>query len=92
LKIAIWFGGHGANAPLPTLRYGDKPTDLPDGQISSSAAIVSVQPCLQKYSASGVGQIKSTTRAVPFLQEGRFAVVTNVGCGMQWTRQHQARE
>jgi len=28
----------------------------------------------------------------PVPQEGRFAIVTNVGCGMQWTRQHQARE
>jgi hypothetical protein len=23
--------------------------------------------------------------AVPHPQEGRFAIVTNVGCGMQWT-------
>jgi hypothetical protein len=24
--------------------------------------------------------------AVPHPQEGRFAIVTNVGCGMQWTK------
>jgi hypothetical protein len=24
--------------------------------------------------------------AVPHPQEGRFAIVTNVGCGMQWTQ------
>ena len=27
--------------------------------------------------------------AVPHPQEGRFAIVTNVGCGMQWTLRHQ---
>jgi hypothetical protein len=27
--------------------------------------------------------------AIPRPQEGRFAIVTNVGCGMQWTLRHQ---
>ena len=26
-------------------------------------------------------------RAILHPQEGRFAIVTNVGCGMRWTRQ-----
>ena len=51
-----------------------------------------VQPLREKYSASPQTQITSTTPAVSFPQEGRFAVVTDVGSGMRWTRQHQARK
>ena len=54
---------------------------LPDGQISHLA----VQPCLQKYSASPPTQINSRTSAIPSHTEGRFAIVTDVGCGMRWT-------
>jgi hypothetical protein len=31
-------------------------------------------------------------RRVPLPQEGRFAIVTDVGSGMRWTRQRQARD
>ena len=61
---------------------------LPDGQISDLA----VQPRLQKYFCFRTPQITSRTLAIPCPQEGRFAVVTDVGCGMRWTRQRQARE
>ena len=30
-------------------------------------------------------------RAIPSHTEGRFAIVTDVGHGMRWTRQYQAR-
>jgi adenylate cyclase len=49
-------------------------TDLPDGQISN----LPVQPPLQKYFAFGVGQIKSTTRAV-LSHRGALRNVTNAG-------------
>jgi hypothetical protein len=29
-------------------------------------------------------------QGVPCPQEGRFAIVTDVGCGMRWTRRRQA--
>jgi hypothetical protein len=32
------------------------------------------------------------SRTVPCPQEGRFAVVTDVGRGMRWTRRRQARD
>jgi len=48
-----------------------------------------VKPRNQKYSAFAVGQISARTPAVPCPQEGRFAIVTDVGCGMRWTRQRQ---
>src|SRR4029079_17715023 len=52
----------------------------PDGQIT-------VQPSREKYFAFAVGQISATSSRHPVpLQEGRFAIVTNVGCGMRWTR------
>ena len=55
---------------------------LPDGQISHLA----VQPRLKKYSASPPTQINSKTHAIPSHTEGRFAIVTDVGCGMRWTQ------
>jgi hypothetical protein len=62
--------------------------DLPDGQITRFP----VHTPLQKYSASPPTQIISRTPAIPFPQEGRFAVVTDAGCGMRWTLWRQARE
>jgi hypothetical protein len=53
-------------------------TDLPDGQISFVLRILSVQSRLQKYFAFGVGQIKSTTRAV-LSHRGALRNVTNAG-------------
>jgi hypothetical protein len=47
---------------------------------------ISVQPHSQKYSGSLLTQITSTSTAVPSSLEGRFAIVTNVGYGMRWTR------
>jgi hypothetical protein len=44
-----------------------------------------VHPRAQKYSASRLTQIKLTVSAVPHSQEGRFAIVTDVGRGMRWT-------
>src|SRR5260370_16139187 len=43
-----------------------------------------------EFLPSLVGQISARTSAVPCPQEGRFSIVTDVGCGMRWTRQHQA--
>src|SRR5882757_11476908 len=51
-----------------------------------------VQPLREKYFASPQTQITFKTPAVSFPQEGRFAVVTDVGSGMRWTRQRQARK
>ncbi len=53
--------------------------DLPVGQISDLA----VQSLREKYSASPLTQIKSTTPAVPFRQEGRIARrhERGAGCG-----------
>src|ERR1700730_13338095 len=51
---------------------------------------IAVQPSLKKYFACPVGQITSTSFCRPALdKEGRFAVVTNVGCGMRWTRRRR---
>jgi hypothetical protein len=44
-----------------------------------------VQSYQQKYSACAVGQINATDSRVLCSQEGRFAIVTNVECGMRWT-------
>jgi hypothetical protein len=44
-----------------------------------------VQMAREKYFAFAVGQIISRTPAVSRPQEGRFAVVTDVGRGMRWT-------
>jgi hypothetical protein len=44
-----------------------------------------VQMDAQKYFTLPTTQIKLTTLAVPLPQEGRFAIVTDVGSGMRWT-------
>src|SRR5216683_5268090 len=49
--------------------------DLPVGRFVESC----VQPCLQKYFASPVGQIISTNSRHPTPQEGRIMIVTNAG-------------
>ena len=45
-----------------------------------------VQSCLQKDIRSRLTQITSISPAVPPPFEGRFAIVTDVGGGMRWTR------
>jgi hypothetical protein len=45
-----------------------------------------VQSSRQKYFASRFAQITSISPAVLFPLEGRFAIVTDVGNGMRWTR------
>jgi hypothetical protein len=45
-----------------------------------------VQPHPEKYSAFAVGQISATSSPVSRPQEGRIAIVTDVGRGMRWTR------
>ena len=72
-------GGVRARAPLPVA--------LPAGQITHGL----VQCFRQKYSASPCPQITPTTPAIPHPLEGRIAIVTDVGCGMRWTRQRRAR-
>jgi len=50
---------------------------LLDGLFGASA----VQPYFKKYSTSPLTQITSTSTAIPHPQEGRIAIVTDVGCG-----------
>jgi len=66
-------------------KAGTAPDLAPDGQISGHA----VQPCCEKYSASLSGRSIFRTPAIPSHTEGRFAIVTNVGHGMRWTRQRR---
>jgi hypothetical protein len=48
--------------------------------------ILPVQSCLQKDIHSGLTQITGISPPVPPPFEGRFAIVTDVGGGMRWTR------
>ena len=50
-----------------------------------------VHPSLQKYFAVPVGQIIFMNSPVSRPQEGRIAIVTDVGRGMRWTRQYRRR-
>ena len=45
-----------------------------------------VHPSREKYTASRLTQITTTTPAIPRSQEGRIAIVTDVGCGERWPR------
>jgi hypothetical protein len=55
---------------------------VPGGQITESH----VQPPLQKYFGVLFTQITSLSVAIPHPQEGRIAIVTDVGRGMRWTQ------
>ena len=57
--------------------FSPQSSDLPVGQFVDRG----VQPHLQKYFASPVGQIISTTSRHPTPQEGRIMIVTDAGCG-----------
>jgi hypothetical protein len=50
-----------------------------------------VHPRARKYSASRFGRNSFIDSNVPAHQEGRIAIVTDVGQGMRWTRQRQAQ-
>jgi hypothetical protein len=58
-----------------------------DGQITDPP----VQPCVKKYFDSLLTQITHISLAIPAHTEGRFAIVTDVGCGMRWTRHVKGR-
>ena len=58
----------------------------PTGQITSFRQIRFVQPFLKKYFAFSESQIRCMSYPVPQPPEGRIAIVTDVGCGMRWTR------
>src|SRR6202521_2216308 len=62
-------------------------SDLPVGRFVDRR----VQPTLQKYFASPVGQIISTNSRHPTPQEGRWPSSRTRG-GMRWTRQRFARD
>jgi hypothetical protein len=55
---------------------------LPDGQIAEPP----VQRFSQKYFRSFLTQITCISFAIPAHTEGRFAIVTDIGQGMRWTR------
>jgi hypothetical protein len=61
--------------------------DLPDGLFGR----LPVQPHLQKYFGFRPTQIRCIS-SLSRPTEGRFAIVTDVGNGMRWTRQHWARD
>jgi hypothetical protein len=62
--------------------------DLPVGRFVDRG----VQPPLQKCFGFHPPQITSRTLPIPSHTEGRFAIVTDVGHGMRWTRQRLARD
>ena len=52
----------------------------------NAAGDLPVVPKCRRPFACVVGQINSTNLAIPRSQEGRIAIVTDVGRGMRWPR------
>jgi hypothetical protein len=79
-------------APSARLRASSTRTcgvgDLPVGRFVDRR----VESPLQKYFGFHAPQITSRTFRIPSHTEGRFAIVTDVGHGMRWTRQRLARD
>jgi hypothetical protein len=59
--------------------------DLPDGQISQSSVCRLSRSRAKNFPLCPSGKSSLPTRPVPPRQEGRFAIVTDVECGMRWT-------
>src|SRR6476620_4669000 len=55
----------------------------PVGQITENLS----SPHPKKIPLSPSGKSALSARPIPRPQEGRIAIVTDVGCGMRWTRQ-----
>src|SRR6266567_4842019 len=64
-----------------------EPPDLPDRQSREYR----VQPSRKKYFASRLGRNRFIDSVVPAHQEGRIAIVTDVGLGMRWTQGVEAQ-
>ncbi len=80
--------GHRVRANAGARRYSTLAFALVHGVICPTGCFceIAVQPPLQKYFAFAVGQIISTSSPRPASIRGALAIVTNVGCGMRWTR------
>ncbi len=77
-----------SSLPLLLFQRAQAPADLPDGLPGRFR----VQCHQQKYFASPFGRNRFMDSAIPSHTEGRFAIVTDVGHGMRWTRQRFARD
>ena len=69
--------------------FNSRPTDLcdlPDGQISRRSVCRLSRSRAKNFPLFPSGKSPLPTRPVPLRQEGRFAIVTDVECGMRWTR------
>jgi hypothetical protein len=85
---------HPALADLPPWQIKSAPwaaANQRDGQITSDFQ-KSCQARNQKYFCFRPTQIRCISPDVPFPLEGRIAIVTDVGDGMRWTRERQARK
>src|ERR1700744_4820487 len=87
--------GRGEAFSVVIIREGEKVSlcsmrnILPGGHCVDSP----VQPFPQKYFVSSPGRNTFKPHAIPPSQEGRIAIVTDVGCGMRWTRRcHETNE
>ena len=73
-------GFHQAISRIDEIRWLDRTESIADTIFSNDFKLICpVQSPLQKYSASLRGQITGLCRAILCPQEGRFAIVTNVG-------------
>ncbi len=85
------------DAPLARLRasstrYGGVVRCNPGASVPLDPVDRGVESPLQKYFGFHTPQITSRTFRIPSHTEGRFAIVTDVGHGMRWTRQRLARD
>jgi len=83
---------HGrCNALRPIRKRRPKAALSPTGKSLGSLIGGCVQPPLQKFFRSLLTQITHISLAIPAHTKGRFAIVTDVGHGMRWTRHVKRR-
>jgi len=64
----------------------EKVSDLPDGQITLRGVAPLSTPSAKNIFLLRLVDTALLIPAVPPRHEGRFAIVTDVECGMRWTR------
>jgi len=99
-SLGEWNGGQGRDAPLPTLqsgaaRNGRQESAAPQPLLAFFHQVIcptgSCREFLSSPSAKNISLFQKPKSVVMFApsrtrEEGRIAIVTDVGSGMRWTR------
>ena len=91
MTYSMWGGLAKRNPPTSSLHRRVTPAAKPGLRPHRAPLIPPVESRFKKHFRSGPDPNHHYIRRRPASHEGRFAIVTDVGCGMRWTRRRRAR-